>query len=627
MTEVTLKKNKEAWLHVCLLVIAIALAYSKLFHAGFMTWDDGEYVRHNKDITGFTGSNIAAWFTKFYIGNYHPLAMLSYAVDYAIGGADPLVYHVTNILLHICNAVLLYFFINRVQPVKTVGFFTAILFALHPAQTETVSWVAERKTLLCAFFYLSALLRYTCCIEKPTLRNYSIVFFLGVAAMLSKAIGVMAPLSLIAVDVWMAGSVAAGQAGFKIRKGWQVKIPLLLVAGAVGWVAILAQENGKFLWLHPEYNWVDTIVFAAYAYVQYILHFLVPVHLSVLYPYPEKTGLLQYLYMVIALGIIVLAFIAYKRKWYILCGGIIFYTVNILLLLQFVQFGEVLMADRYLYISSIGIIFPVVYYLSLWLQKISSRIVAVIAGGVLAAGLLLMTYVRNDIWLSDFNFFEAILEVFPNSAVAQFSVGGLYMRQGAYAEAEKHINLAVEIAPNSYKAWYNKGVLSLREGKPAAALDALNKCLAINEYPKAYFSRALVYQGSGKPDLALADIEKVIEDEPQNARAYFIKGDCLEQQGNVTGAVDNYSEAIKYDSRDPLFYIRRGMIYGKTRQNEAALADLNTAVGISPESGEALYFRGIIKYHASMDPCDDFKAAANCGYKQAQDAIARVCNH
>ena len=147
----------------------------------------------------------------------------------------------------------------------------------------------------------------------------------------------------------------------------------------VGWVAILAQANGKFLWLHPEYNWVDTIVFAAYAYVQYIVHFLAPVHLSVLYPYPEKIGLLQYLYLLIAAGIVFLAFIAYKRKWYILCGGIIFYTVNILLLLQFVQFGEVLMADRYLYISSIGIIFPVVYYLSLWLQKISSRIVAVIA--------------------------------------------------------------------------------------------------------------------------------------------------------------------------------------------------------------------------------------------------------
>ena len=200
------------------------------------------------------------------------------------------------------------------------------------------------------------------------------------------------------------------------------------------------------------------------------------------------------------------------------------------------------------------------------------------------------------------------------------------MRMGDYNEADKHINLAVQLEPNNYKAWYNKGVLCRHEGKIKESLDALNKCLSIKEYPNAYFSRALIYQGTGHPEEAIADIEKVIDDQPGNARAYFIKADCQEQQAKITEAIDNYTKAIQYDSKDPLFYIRRGMVYGRTRQNEAALNDLNTAVGLSPESGEALYFRGIIKYHTGQSPCDDFRAALNFGYKQAQEAIDRACH-
>ena len=150
-------KFDNPWLHVTLLLAAIAVAYSKVFHAGFLSWDDYEYVVHNKDISGFGLANIAAWFSRFYIGNYHPLTIFSYALDHLMGGTKPFVYHFTDLLLHAGNAIVLYFFVNRLQPQKMVGLFVALLFALHPVQTESVSWVAERKTELCALFYLLAL--------------------------------------------------------------------------------------------------------------------------------------------------------------------------------------------------------------------------------------------------------------------------------------------------------------------------------------------------------------------------------------------------------------------------------------------------------------------------------------
>lgn len=610
-------KSDNRWLHFGILVVAILIAYSKMLHAGFMSWDDGEYVLHNKDITAIGGAQLSAWFSGFYIGNYHPLTMLSYAIDHLMGGDNPLVYHVTNLLLHAVNSCILYLFIKKLQPHSLVALFVALLFAVHPSQTESVSWIAERKTVLCAFFYLLAMLQYTVYVSVPSTKKMLIVTLLGVAAMLSKGIAVALPLSLVAVDIWLRRD---------IRKTgvWTEKLPLILPGLIIGMVAIKAQASAKFLGLHPEYGVWDAVLYAAYAYVQYLFHLFVPVGLSVIYPYPPG-GAVLYLYLLAAIGIVGLGYVAWRRQWQVLLGGLVFYTANIALLLQFVQVGETVMADRYMYIAGIGIIFPAVYYLFSWLQKAGREVVATIGSAIIGAVLLALTFVRNDIWLSDLNFFNAILDTFPTATVAQYSVGALYMKMGDYAAAEEHLTLAVQLDPNNYKAWSNKGALHLRQGRVADALDALNRCLALNEYPKAYFSRAMLYQGTNKPDLAIADANKVLESQPQNARAYYIKADCLEQLGNSRDAMDNYNRAISYDDKEPLFYIRRGLLFVAMKQNQPALSDLEKAVSLNSESGEALYYRGIVKYQMGQSPCPDLRNALNHGYKQAGETIGKLC--
>jgi tetratricopeptide (TPR) repeat protein len=619
----TVPQNKfdNKWLHLAVLVVAIVFAYSKIFHAGFIAWDDYEYVVHNKDITGFGAEQISAWFSKFYIGNYHPLTICSYAIDHLFSGAQPFVYHLTNILLHTGNAIILYFFINRLQPNKTVGLFVALIFALHPVQTESVSWVAERKTLLCAFFYLLALLQYTGYVSSPSVRKMVVVMVLGIASMLSKGVGAALFLSLYAVDIWMRRDIITS------RKVWQEKLPLKLICVIIGIVAIKAQAAEKALGMHAEGSMFNTVMFAADAYVQYIVRLFAPVNLSVIYPYPKEVGAVEYLCLAGAIGIIALAVVAYRKKWYLLCGSIVFYTANIILVLQFIQFGECLTADRYLYIAGIGIIFPAVYYLFSLLQKIRKQFIAAIAAGAISLFLLIMTFQRNDIWLSDLDFFTSILNTFPNSSVAQYSVGALYTRMGEYDVAETHLNKAVQIDPNNYKAWYDKGALHLRQGRVDDALDALNRCIALKDYTKAYFSRALLYEGTGKPALAIADADRVLAEQPQNARAYYVKGDCLEQQNNIQSALVNYSDAIKYEDTEPLFYIRRGLALAKTSKNQQALSDLDKAVSLNTGNGEAFYYRGIVKYRSGQNPCDDLNTALKHGYKDAAAAITQFCAH
>lgn len=610
--------QRYRWLHIGILAVVAVIAYLKIFHAGFMYWDDGEYVQHNPDINGITGSHIASWFSNFYVGNYQPVTMLSYALDHALGGSDATVYHVTSLLLHIACASLVYLIVNRLQKNEWIGFAVALLFALHPSQTEAVSWIAERKTVVCALFYLLAMWQYLRYQEHPAAKRWVLVVVFSMAAMLSKAIAVTLPFAFLAIDIWQGRGVGTA-------KDWLRRLPLIAIAIVLGVVAIKGQGSARFLHLHPDYTILDTILYAGYAYVMYLVRLFVPVGISAVYPYPPRDGML-YVYFVLAIGIIALGIVAWRKKWDVLCGSILFYTANIALVLQFLQVGEVLMADRYMYIASTGIWYLAVYYLFAGLQRVHKQALAIGISGAVALVFMGCTFFRNEVWLSDMKFFSTILDEYPTSPVAQCSVGTLYMKMGDYAQAAEHLNLAVQLDPSNFKAWHNKGSLSMREGKAMEALDAFNRCIALNDgYTKAYFSRAMLYQGTGKPDLALADIDKVLAEQPENARAYYIKGDCLERTGNLNGALQHYNQAISFENTEPLFYIRRALVNSKLKQHQQALNDINSALTISHSSAEAMYYRGIIKYQAGISPCEDLQAARAKGYKQADEAIQRLC--
>ena len=245
---------------------------------------------------------------------------------------------------------------------------------------------------------------------------------------------------------------------------------------------------------------------------------------------------------------------------------------------------------------------------------------------VVVAVFAVLTYQRNDIWQSEKQFWMAITETFPNSAVAQSSLGGVYMKEGDYISAEQYIDKAVVLDANNYKAWYNKGVLHLRKVELSLAAQALDKCIALKEYPKALFSRALLHQQAGHPLQAMQDVEKVLAEEPHNARAHFIMGNCLEQNGNFETAIASYNKAIEYGDGDPLFYIRRGIAKVNMHDNQAAIHDFSLVIEKNANNGEAWYWRGMAKQLAGQMPCHDLNKARNLGYKEAEQALVKFCN-
>lgn len=601
-----------------ILLIAVCITYSKVFGAGFMSWDDIDYVFNTPDITIINAETFANWWTDYYIGNYQPLPIFTYALDYAIGGNHPFMFHLDSIIWHITDAILLYLFMRRLQGNVYIALFVALLFAIHPVQTESVSWIAARNKVMNFFFFFLSAHVYIGYLRTQQNKKLVWVYVWAVVAYLCKLTAVTLPFALLAIDIWE-------RRPLNNKKVWLEKLPLILLAIPIGIINLQAQDEVSFLNLHPEFTYLHTVVFAGYAYVQYLVNLLFPFKLSVLYPYPQELGLVHYLYTVLSVAIVAGGFVAYKRKLYVLAGGIAFYTVNIAIVLQFVQFGEVLMADRYLYVACVGVWYPVVYYIYQFLTKKSS---AKTAAGVATALCLLYgvsTFARNDIWLSELNFWKSVTDKFPESSIAQSSLGGIYMKEGSIAQAQEHIDAAIKYDAKNYKAWYNKGVLLLRSGKANEALDALNKAIAIREYPKALFSRALLYQQTGNCRLALQDVNKVLEVEKNNARAYYIKADCSEQAGNVPEALANYDLAIQYEQQEPLFYLRRGLIHARLRKNGDAMRDMNEAIKLNPQYAEAYYWRGMMQYRSGMQPCADLQRAAQLGLGEAKKAVSEIC--
>lgn len=615
----TSNKQQVLWLHIFIMLVAVLLAYSKIFGAGFMSWDDIDYVFNTPDITSFSAAHFTNWWSDYYIGNYQPLPMMDYALNYLIGGNEPFVYHLSSIIWHLLDVLLVYACVKRLQGNVWIALFVALLFAIHPVQTESVSWIAARNKVMNGFFFLLAIYIYIGYTLKHSNQKLILIYLCAIAAYVCKLTAVTLPFALVAIDIWM-------NRPLNTKRVWLEKLPLVLLAIPVGIINLQAQDEMAFLNMRGDYSFLDTIVFAGYAYVQYIINLLVPTKLSVLYPYPTVIGAVHICYTLLAIGIVVLGFIAYRKKWFVLAGGILFYTVNIAIVLQFVQFGEVLMADRYLYLACIGIWYPMVYYTWQFFNKKEGKTtVGIVVLSVLCLVYSIATYARNDIWLSEISFWKSVTDKFPESSVAQSSLGGVYMKEGNAQEATRHIEEALKLDANNYKAWYNKGVLLLRKSDTKNALEALNKAVAIRPYSKALFTRALIYQQSNNYTAALADITEVLKEEPRNARAWYISADCMEQKGELQSALKQYTEAINYEPNEPLFYLRRGLVYAKTGENKNGVDDMSRAIELKPSYEEAWYWRGMIKYRMGIQPCDDLIQAAKAGLPAAQKAVAEIC--
>ncbi len=592
-----------------MLVIALAfpLVYFNLFSAKFISWDDADYILENKDVHTF---NLRLLCTKFYVGNFHPLTMLNYGLDWKLFDKSSIGYHIENMLWHLLNVFLVFGISIKLTKNYFSAFIIALVFAFHPCQIETIAWVAERKNVLATFFMLASSFYYIVFLENKKQKYLVYCFLLFSLALLSKPSAIVLPFLLIALDYYYE------------KLSWKLilqKIPFILCSITIGIITLKAQVAGKFLNEEHGFAFYERIGYAGYAILQYLYKFLIPINLSAIYPYPQTKGLSLLIgYAMLTL----LSFILYKgikKKKRNLVFGLLFFLIGMSLVLQFIPFGEVLTSDRYLYLPLLGLVFCMVEFVKLNQKQYLYMSVFLIF--VLGA----FSFNRSMVWKNSIALYDDILKKYPHSYVALNSLGAEYMLSKNYKQASQYLNLAINENINYYKSYYNRGLLYAQTNKLDKAIIDFNKAIELNKYQKAYVARANAYYLLNDVTKAKADAELALAKESTNGKANFVLASCYDDANELEKALNYYNNAINALPEESLFYMRRGILKGKLKKYYECLADLTTCTELNPQFAEAYYWKGVVKVNLNINPCEDLKTAVNLGFNSAQQSLNKYC--
>ncbi|MDR2037708.1 MAG: hypothetical protein LBQ60_07285 [Bacteroidales bacterium] len=380
--------NALPYIGVC---ITILLVYFPVLGLDFQRgWDDGWMVMNHYTIFGFTWDNLKAVFTEFFVTQYGPINEVVYMAIYAAFGYNPMVYHLYPLLLHMINSCLVLILIQQLIHHRTdtitarrISVFTALLFAIHPLNVESIAWISASKIPLYTFFVLLAMLSYIRYVRTGKSGLYIGAWLLFVCSFGSKEQSVVLPATLLLLD-WLLGrtSVPCGEdpeKSFIEKRSWGYllleKLPFILFALFAG-LCTYANQSGHTIDRWAGYPFGQRMVFACYSVLEYLGKLIFPVNLLYLYPFPIAPGLPLPVRFFIYPGIIAAAIIFFikilKRKDWPVIFGLLFFLVNISLMLHVIAMSRFsIIADRYAYLPSVGIFFIIAWYGVQWIQKMS----------------------------------------------------------------------------------------------------------------------------------------------------------------------------------------------------------------------------------------------------------------
>jgi len=368
---------KSKYLNFLILVLLVAIVYwPVLFNHFLMLWDDQWVCINDYTESGLTIKNIWNVLTEFYGAQYAPINELYYILMYTFFGYNPFWFHLGGVFIHLANVLLVYIFINRLllqakdvelDSAKRIAFFSAILFAIHPILVEPVAWIGASKVLIYAFFYLLALIAYLKYIRSNQPVFYLLVFFCFFISFGAKEQAVVLPLCLLLVDYIL-------KRNFRDKQVWLEKIPFFLQSIFFGIITMYSQSvfDCGILSDQNSYPFFQRIVFACYSIMEYLTKCLIPIRLSYIYPFPNQVGdpvpnqFLIYPFIIAFLVMSLWSF--WKKRWVLF--SVLFFLIHLLLVLNIVSISRFsIVADRYAYISSIGVFFLLAWLLNVIIVK------------------------------------------------------------------------------------------------------------------------------------------------------------------------------------------------------------------------------------------------------------------
>ena len=502
-----------------LLFLATSAVYSRVVHFSFVNYDDGDYVFTNTHVnTGLTWTNIRWAMTGFASGNWHPLTWLSHALDCQLFGLNAGAHHITSVLLHAVNAVLLFLLLAKATGAYGKSLFVAILFAVHPLNVESVAWVAERKNLLCTLFFLLAIRAYAWYVRRPGVGRYLVVAVLFLFGLGSKPMVITLPFVLLLLDYWPLRRIegwTVPDPSFPVARAQLThlaleKLPLLILSLGSAIVTLLAQRSADAVQSLSTFPIGTRLANAVFGYSQYLWKAVLPRGLAPFYPAaPLTTG--QVLIAILALLLVGAAVWKLRAGRPYLMIGFLWFLGTLVPVIGLVQVGVQSTADRYTYIPLIGVFVAVVWSVADSAKcRFDDRHLAAV-GALIVILMVAVTVRQLSYWKDSTVLWTRALSVTISNYVAEENLAVSLANSGRDEEALPHFEAVREIRPDDATALLNIGMHRRKHGRYQEAIGAFEHVIATAKDPADLPRVVAAYRGLGITYATLGDRPKARE--------------------------------------------------------------------------------------------------------------------
>jgi protein O-mannosyl-transferase len=574
-----------------LLFLGTLALYYPALQNNFVNYDDPAYVTSNFHVQqGLTSSSLKWAFTSTAEANWHPLTWISHMLDAQLFGLRPAGHHAQSVLWHALNVVLLFLLLAKATGFVGRSALVAGLFAVHPLNVESVAWVAERKTVLCTFFFLLSLGAYGWYAKRPQARRYVLVALLFALALMAKPMAITLPFVLLLVDFWPLGRFPETPFSKLVLE----KIPLLGLSAASAAITLYAQSASGAVGSTELLPLAMRVKNAIYSYLIYAEKAVWPSRLAVFYPHPENA---LALWKVIAAAVVLITITAgfwhFRERRYLLVGWL-WFLGTLMPMIGIVQVGRQAWADRYAYLPLWGLFVITVWLLSEAAIRISlSRVAQVAIASAVLLAYAVAAHIQIGYWRDSYSLFAHVLQVTDANPIAEGNLGSALLEMGRPDLAVSHLERAIQLMPTFSTAHYNLGTLLQRQNESDRA--------------QQEYQLALRYG----------------LDEREAAQTHNNLGVLFNQLGRRDEAVAEFTEAIALNSYEQNSLIGRGMIENDQGKLDAALQDFTQAARVAP-SPTALYWQGRVLEEKRQFPAAAeayravLKLAANFGDTQVR---------
>lgn len=584
---------------LCIIIASITLlVYLPALNNGFVNYDDNVLIYNNPSIRSIDIDLLTMIFSPETNATGMPLNLFSYAVDYAIWGLNPFGFHLTNIIIHTINTILVFILTLRLvesgmlknpssppfakggslttPPLKkgdTGGFIpnfqllaagiTALLFGIHPLNAEPINWLIGRSDLLSAFFFLLTVISYFKYIVNGRKASYGASLFFFAAAMLSKPTAASLPAVLLIMDFYIFKRLTLKEGIRKLKVILMEKIPFFLLS--FFFVALTAWFRQSLEIVVPlkDFPLILRILITVRSFIFYLYKMLFPFSLSPYYPYPMEIDLFSVDYagaFILLLLITVFCIKTHKKNGLYLTVWLYYLSVlspMALPLLGLYKIGLYAEADRYAYIALIGPFFLLglgaakAMENSLY-RRLKTAYITIIC--IICIFLVVKTVRQTAIWHDAITLWDHEIKLFPKTALPYNFRGFAYYSEGKYKMATSDYSKAIELNP---------------------------------EYAEAYNNRASSYLSSGNFQAAISDYDTLIKLNPEFAPGYYNRGAANYGMGSYKEAIMDYARAIELNPRFADAYNNRAAAYYAIEKYREALQDYDKAVELNPGDAAA----------------------------------------